>query len=130
MGQGADGGDDEATAKVGVGAQGGGLDAGDRGVTEQVDSVGDQGGGYVIVKTVQEMPSNATHWSRSAMAEAVGISPSSVGRLWAEAGLKPLLTRGFKVSKDPMFEGKVTEIVGHYLDPPEHTVVLCVDEKS
>jgi len=57
----------------------------------------------VITRTVQETPGNATHWSRSAMAEAVGISPSSVGRIWAEAGLKPHLTRGFKVSNDPMF---------------------------
>ncbi len=64
------------------------------------------------------------------MAEAVGISPSSVGRIWAEAGLKPHLTRRFKVSNDPMFEEKVTEIVGLYLDPPERAVVLCVDEKS
>ena len=64
------------------------------------------------------------------MAEAVGISPSSVGRIWAEAGLKPHLTRGFKVSNDPMFEEKVTDIVGLYLDPPERAVVLCVDEKS
>jgi hypothetical protein len=60
----------------------------------------------------------------------VGISPSSVGRIWAEAGLKPHLTRGFKVSNDPMFEEKVTDIVGLYLDPPERAVVLCVDEKS
>ena len=66
----------------------------------------------VITKTVQETPPNATHWSRALMAEAVGISPSSVGRIWAEAGLKPHLTRGFKVSNDPMFEEKVTEIVG------------------
>ena len=84
----------------------------------------------VIAKTVQETPSNATHWSRAAMAEAMGISPSSVGRIWSEAGLKPHLTRGFKVSNDPMFEEKVTEIVGLYLDPPERAVVLCVDEKS
>jgi transposase len=84
----------------------------------------------VIAKTVQETPSNATHWSRSTMAEAVGISPSSVGRIWADAGLKPHLTRGFKVSNDPMFEEKVTDIVGLYLDPPERAVVLCVDEKS
>jgi transposase len=84
----------------------------------------------VLMKTVQETPPNATHWSRSAMAEAVGISPSSVGRIWAEAGLKPHLTRGFKVSNDPMFEEKVTEIVGLYLDPPDRAVVLCVDEKS
>jgi len=84
----------------------------------------------VIAKTVQETPPNATHWSRALMAEAVGISPSSVGRIWAEAGLKPHLIRGFKVSNDPMFEEKVTEIVGLYLDPPERAVVLCVDEKS
>ena len=58
----------------------------------------------VITKTVQEVPPNVTHWSRSLMAEAMGISPSSVGRIWAEAGLKPHITKGFKVSNDPMFE--------------------------
>ena len=84
----------------------------------------------VIAKTVQETPPNATHWSRALMADAVGISPSSVGRIWAEAGLKPHLTRGFKVSNDPLFEEKVTDIVGLYLDPPDRAVVLCVDEKS
>lgn len=84
----------------------------------------------VIAKTVQETPSNATHWSRALMAEAMGISPSSVGRIWAEAGLKPHVTKGFKVSNDPMFEEKVTDIVGLYLDPPDRAVVLCVDEKS
>lgn len=84
----------------------------------------------VISKTVRESPPNATHWSRSIMARAVGISPSSVGRIWAEAGLKPHQTRSFKVSNDPMFEEKVTEIVGLYLDPPDRAVVLCVDEKS
>ena len=84
----------------------------------------------VIAKTVQETPPNATHWSRALMAEAMGISPSSVGRIWAEAGLKPHVTKGFKVSNDPMFEEKVTDIVGLYLDPPDRAVVLCVDEKS
>ena len=78
----------------------------------------------VIAKTVQETPANATHWSRALMAEAMGISPSSVGRIWAEAGLKPHVTKGFKVSSDPMFEEKVTEIVGLYLDPPDRAVVL------
>ncbi len=62
----------------------------------------------VIAKTVQESPPNATHCSRSSMAKAVGISPSSVGRIWTEAGLKPHLTKPFKVSKNPMFEEKVT----------------------
>ena len=73
----------------------------------------------VITRTVQETPPNATHWSRALMAEAMGISPSSVGRIWAEAGLKPHLTKGFKVSNDPLFEEKVTDIVGLYLDPPD-----------
>ena len=84
----------------------------------------------VIARTVQETPSNATHWSRALMAKAMGISPSSVGRIWAEAGLKPHIMRGFKVSNYPMFEEKVTDIVGLYLDPPDRAVVLCVDEKS
>ena len=84
----------------------------------------------VIAKTVQEVPPNASHWSRTLMAEAMGISPSSVGRIWAEAGLKPHLTKRFKVSNDPLFEEKVTDIVGLYLDPPDRAVVLCVDEKS
>lgn len=84
----------------------------------------------VIAKTVQESPPGATHWSRATMAEVTGIPPSSVGRIWAEAGLKPHLTRGFRVSNDPMFEEKVTDIVGLYLDPPERAVVLCVDESE
>ena len=80
----------------------------------------------VSTKTVQETPPNATHRSRSSMAEAVGISPSSVGRIWAEADLQPHITKGFKVSNDPMFEGSVTDIVGLYLDPPDRAIVLCV----
>ncbi len=84
----------------------------------------------VITKTVKEKPPNATHWSRAAMAAEMGISPSSVGRIWAEAGLKPHLTRTFKVSNDPMFEEKVSDVVGLYLNPPDRALVLCVDEKS
>ena len=84
----------------------------------------------VIARTVQETPPNATHLSRALMAEAMGISPSSVGRIWAEAGLMPHVTKGFKVSNGPIFEEKVTDIVGLYLDPPDRAVVLCVDEKS
>ncbi|MCX7300226.1 MAG: IS630 family transposase [Rhodobacterales bacterium] len=83
----------------------------------------------VIAKTVGEAPPDATHWSRSTMAGAVGISPPSVGRIWAEAGPKPHMVRRFKVSNDPMSEEKVPEIVGLYLDPPERAVVLCVVEK-
>ena len=84
----------------------------------------------VLTKTATEEPADATHWSRASMAEAIGISPSSVGRIWAEAGLKPHLVKRFKVSNDPRFEEKVTDIVGLYLNPPERAVVLSVDEKS
>ena len=64
------------------------------------------------------------------MAAAMGISPSSVGRIWAEAGLKPHLVRRFKISNDPWFEEKVTDVVGLYMNPPDRALVLCVDEKS
>ena len=64
------------------------------------------------------------------MAKAMGISPSSVGRIWADAGLKPHLVASFKVSNDPLFEEKVTDIVGLYMSPPDKALVLCVDEKS
>ena len=60
----------------------------------------------------------------------MGISPSSVGRIWAEAGLKPHLVRRFKISNDPQFEEKVTDVVGLYMNPPDRALVLCVDEKS
>jgi transposase len=84
----------------------------------------------VLTKTASATPPNATHWSRATMARAVGISPSSVGRIWAAAGLKPHLVRRFKVSNDPQFEEKVTDVVGLYLNPPDRALVLCVDEKS
>ena len=64
------------------------------------------------------------------MATEMGISPSSVGRIWAEAGLKPHLVRRFKISNDPQFEEKVTDVVGLYMNPPDRALVLCVDEKS
>ena len=84
----------------------------------------------VLIRTANETPANATHWSRASMAAAMGISPSSVGRIWAEAGLKPHLVKTFKVSNDPHFEEKVTDVVGLYLNPPDRALVLCVDEKS
>jgi hypothetical protein len=84
----------------------------------------------VLTKTATEEPADATHWSRASMAEAIGISPSSVGRIWAEAALKPHLVKRFKISNDPQFKEKVTDIVGLYLNPPERAVVLSVDEKS
>ena len=84
----------------------------------------------VLTRTVKETPANATHWSRSSMAAALGISPSSVGRIWREAGLKPHRVDTFKVSSDPQFEEKVVDVVGLYLNPPDKAMVLCVDEKS
>lgn len=84
----------------------------------------------VITKTTTQLPPNVTHWSRASMAAEMGISPSSVGRIWAEAGLKPHQTKTFKVSNDPLFEEKVTDVVGLYLNPPDRALVLCVDEKS
>lgn len=84
----------------------------------------------VVRKTTQEKPSNATHWSTRTMAEAVGLSEKSVRRIWHKHGLKPHLSRTFKVSNDPEFAEKLEAIVGLYLHPPEHAIVLCVDEKS
>lgn len=84
----------------------------------------------VVEKTVKERPVNATHWSVRAMAGEMGISHTSVQRIWHEYGLKPHLVRSFKVSNDPDFAEKVEDIVGLYLDPPDKALVLCVDEKS
>src|SRR5476651_448938 len=84
----------------------------------------------VIEKTVKERPANATHWSVRTMAAEMGISHTSVQRIWNEHGLKPHLARTFKISNDPDFAKKVEDIVGLYLDPPEKALVLAVDEKS
>jgi transposase len=84
----------------------------------------------VVEKTMKERPANATHWSVRSMAAAMGISHTSVQRIWHEYGLKPHLVRGFKVSNDPAFVAKVKDVVGLYLDPPARALVLAVDEKS
>ncbi len=84
----------------------------------------------VIRKTTQATPAGATHWSTRTMAREVGISEASVRRIWHAHGLKPHLIETFKVSRDPEFAGKLEAIVGLYLNPPEHALVLCVDEKS
>ena len=84
----------------------------------------------VIRKTTQQKPDNATHWSTRSMAAAVGISEASVRRIWRAHGLKPHLVETFKISKDPEFAEKLEAIVGLYLNPPEHALVLCCDEKS
>jgi transposase len=84
----------------------------------------------VVRKTTQEKPGNATQWSTRTMAEAAGLSEKSVRRIWHKHGLKPHLSRTFKVSNDPQFAEKLEAIVGLYLNPPEHAIVLCADEKS
>ena len=84
----------------------------------------------VIVKTLEETPANATHWSTRSMAEAMGMSQSAVSRIWRAFGLKPHQTESFKLSPDPLFIDKVRDIVGLYLNPPDAAVVLCMDEKS
>ena len=84
----------------------------------------------VIVRTLETMPQNATHWSSRLMAKESGLSISSVQRIWRAFGLQPHRTETFKLSTDPLFVDKVRDVVGLYLAPPERAIVLCVDEKS
>jgi transposase len=84
----------------------------------------------VIVRTLESQPSDATHWSSRGMAQASGLSVSSVQRIWRAFGLQPHRLETFKLSTDPDFVGKVRDVVGLYVSPPQHAIVLCVDEKS
>jgi transposase len=84
----------------------------------------------VVVKTLEETPPNATHWSTRSLAAATGMSQSAVSRIWRAFALKPHRVESFKLSPDPQFIDKVRDIVGLYLNPPDAAVVLCVDEKS
>jgi transposase len=86
--------------------------------------------GKLVRLTTQSTPEGATHWSTRRLAAKVGISDSSVLRIWRANGLKPHLVETFKVSRDPHFVEKLEDIVGLYLSPPEHALVLCCDEKS
>ena len=92
--------------------------------------IGDKQRAAVARKTLHEKPEGRTHWSRSTMAAAAGLSDSTVGRIWREHGLKPHRVEAFKLSNDPRFVEKLTDVVGLYLSPPEHAVVLSCDEKS
>ena len=84
----------------------------------------------VVEMTRRQKPANATHWSTRTMAAAAGISEASVRRIWRAHGLKPHRVRTFRLSRDPEFTEKLEDIVGLYLNPPEHALVLCADEKS
>lgn len=84
----------------------------------------------LVELTTQTKPKAATHWSTRKMAAELGVSAASVSRHWRANGLKPHLVRGFKISRDPKFVEKLEDIVGLYMSPPEHALVLCCDEKS
>lgn len=84
----------------------------------------------IVQATTQTKPPGATHWSCRSMAKAHGVSPATVQRIWDAHGLKPHRVKTFKLSNDPHFSEKLTDVVGLYLNPPEKAIVLCVDEKS
>ena len=83
-----------------------------------------------VTQTLESLPTAATHWSTRSLAEKVGLSQSAVVRIWHSFGLQPHRSETFKLSSDPYLVEKVRDIVGLYLNPPEHAIVLCVDEKS
>ena len=84
----------------------------------------------VVRITLQETPAGATHWSTRTLAQYLGTNASTVARIWRAHGLKPHRVESFKLSNDPHFVEKLQDIVGLYLDPPEHALVLCCDEKT
>lgn len=84
----------------------------------------------LVELTTQTTPEAATHWSTRKMGAVLGVSASTVMRHWQTHGLKPHIVRGFKISRDPQFVEKLEDIVGLYMSPPEHALVLCCDEKS
>jgi len=84
----------------------------------------------VVIRTLETTPRGATHWSTRDMAKALGLSHMTISRIWRAFGLQPQRSETFKLSKDPLLVEKVRDIVGLYMNPPDHAVVLCVDEKS
>jgi len=84
----------------------------------------------VVEATLHTTPPNATHWSTRSMAEAQGVSEATIRRIWKQHNLKPHLVKTFKISRDKHFVEKLYDVVGLYLNPPDKSLVLCVDEKS
>ena len=93
-------------------------------------SIDDEQVAAVVYKTLNEKPEHQTQWTVRSMAAASGMSKDTVHRIWRSFGLQPHRQKSFKLSTDPFFVEKVRDIVGLYLNPPEHALVLCVDEKS
>lgn len=81
----------------------------------------------IIEATLQTKPAGATHWSCRSMAKAHDVSKATVNRIWQSHQIKPHRTKGFKLSRDPLFLQKLTDVVGLYLNPPTKALVLCVD---
>ena len=84
----------------------------------------------VVARTLEPPPGATTHWTVRLLAREAGLSPASVQRIWQQHGLQPHRVRTFKLSKDPAFASKLRDVVGLYVDPPAHSLVLSVDEKS
>jgi transposase len=93
-------------------------------------TIGDDDVERVVTMTLESKPKNATHWSTRGMAKAAGMSQTAISRIWRSFGLQPHRSETFKLSEDPYFIEKVRDVVGLYMAPPEHAIVLCVDEKS
>ena len=93
-------------------------------------SISDERVAEIVHATLHEKPPGETHWSCRSMAKKYGVSPATVQRIWSARGLKPHRVETFKLSRDPLFEEKLVDVVGLYLNPPEKAIVLCMDEKS
>jgi len=96
----------------------------------RVPPLGAEAAEHVVALTLTDPPAETTHWTAAMMAKQTGISVSSVQRIWRAHGLEPHRVRQFKLSNDPKFIDKLRDVVGLYLDPPAHAIVLSVDEKS
>src|SRR6478672_879604 len=92
--------------------------------------IGDDQIEQIVIQTLESTPRGQTHWSTRELAKASGLSRMTISRIWQAFGLQPHRSESFKLSPDPLLVPKVRDIVGLYLNPPEHAVVLCVDEKS